>query len=130
MTRQASPVDGGPALDAEWTHDCSGKQDYDADLVQLSTRYWPRGGGFMVLDTRTGAIEGNDARPEIKPSAKAAILLQGVEVAEAEFEGDTEADVKAQVEQWAAAQWRVIYAAVCDAMLAARRATLTGDTEA
>jgi len=105
-----SSAAGGGVLRAEWTHDCQGKQDYDADLVQLSTRYWPRGGGFWALNN--GVIEDNDARPEIKPAATASILVQGEKWVSADFEGETEAEVKAQVEQWAAAQWARIAAAL------------------
>lgn len=39
----------------EWKPDCQGKWNYDCDLVSLSCRYWPRGGGFHTLDTSTGA---------------------------------------------------------------------------
>lgn len=95
-------------LDAEWKPDCQGKQDYDADLVQLSTRYWPRGGGFSIFNTATGEFADNDARPEIKPSAKASILIQGEELASARFEGDDEAEVKAEVERWAQQQFNDI----------------------
>ena len=82
----------------EWTNDCSGKKDYDGDVVRVSSRYWPRGGGFLVFGTN--GLEDNDARPEIKPSAKSHILLGDEELATAEFEGETEAEVKAQVEAW------------------------------
>lgn len=104
-----APVAGGGVL-AEWTHDCGGKQDYDADLVQLSTRYWPRGGGFLVLNN--GVLEGNDARPEIKPAATASILIQGKRWISADFEGETESEVKAHVEKWASEQWVRIVAAL------------------
>lgn len=104
-------------LEAEWTPDCQGKQDYDADLVQLSTRYWPRGGGFHILDTGTRVWAGNEARSEIKPSAHATIYLQDEKLAEANFEGATEAEVKAQVEAWAQQQF--------DQIASALRAALT-----
>ncbi len=86
----------------EWTDDCSGKKDYDADIVRLSSRYWPRGGGFMLLNN--GRIEENDTRPEIKPSAISHILLGDEDLARCEFEGETETEVKAQVEAWATEQ--------------------------
>lgn len=101
---------GVDELDAEWTPDCSGKQDYDADLVSLSTRYWPRGGGFLMFSG--GEFQGNESRPEIKPSAKSSILVMGKEWVSADFEGETESEVKAQVEAWAAAQWDRIRAAL------------------
>lgn len=95
-------------LAATWTPDCSGKQDYDGEIIVLSTRYWPRGGGFFVL--RDGHLENNEARPEIKPSAKASIDLitldehgsrDHVEIVSKHFEAETEAEVKRQVEAWA-----------------------------
>lgn len=102
-------------LRAEWANDCQGKKDYDADLVELSTRYWPSGGGFHVFDrdrTELG-FQGNDLRPGIRPSACASILIgQGVMIlAERTFEADTEDEVKAAVEQWAQEQYdRVVRA--------------------
>lgn len=92
----------------EWTPDCQGKWDYDCKLVHLSSRYWPRGGGFHMLDIGKGTLEGNDARPEIRPSAKSSICIGDLvngpyeELVSADFEGDTEAEVKAKVEAWAA----------------------------
>ena len=35
-------------VSARWTNDCSGKKDFDGRIVDLSTRYWPRGGGFYT----------------------------------------------------------------------------------
>ncbi len=89
-------------IEIEWTDDCSGKKDYDADVVRVSTRYWPRGGGFWEIGP--DGFKGNDARPEIKPSAKSRILLGDEDLATAKFEGDTEAEVKALVEAWVAEQ--------------------------
>lgn len=97
-------------IEIEWTNDCSGKKDYDADLVRLSSRYWPRGGGFMAIID--GRIEENEARPEIKPSAVSSILLGDDELASKKFEGETETEVKAKVEAWASEQIARIEAAV------------------
>lgn len=108
-------------LEAEWKDDCQGKKDYDANLVRLSSRYWPRGGGFHTYDSDTREWCGNESRPEIKPSAHASILLgpytgdvddTGVTLAEAEFEAETEAEVKQQVEQWAQDQFERIVIAL------------------
>ena len=91
----------------EWTPDCQGKWDYDCKLVHLSSRYWPMGGGFHVLNPSNGAWEGNEARPEIRPSARASICIGDLvsgpyeDLISAEFEGDSEAEVKAKVEMWA-----------------------------
>jgi hypothetical protein len=105
-----------PKHAAVWTDDCQGKKDFDAHLVSLSTRYWPRGGGFSVLDSRTGHWEHNEQRPEIEPSANAKIILrlpddEHLVFASAEFRGDTEDEVKARVEAWAEEQFdRVVTA--------------------
>lgn len=91
-------------LAAKWKPDCQGKQDYDAPILEISTRYWPRGGGFHVLDR--GEWQGNESRPEIKPSAHASLLINGgpEALAELEVEADTEAEVKVAVERWAQEQ--------------------------
>lgn len=103
-------------IHAVWTDDCGGKKDYDCDLISLSTRYWPQGGGFFVLDS-TG-FHGNEARPEIKPSAKASLRLGDlcngpyIDLISEEFEGDTEAEVKAKVEEWAQSEYEKLIALV------------------
>jgi hypothetical protein len=102
-------------LRAEWTNDCQGKKDFDGEIVSLSTRYWPRGGGFgLMVRNEAGVleIENNDARPEIKPSAKSSILLDGECVTSEEFDGETFEDVAAQVEAWAKEQHAKIVAAI------------------
>lgn len=92
----------------KWTNDCQGKKDYDGPLVLISCRYWPRGGGFHILDVG-GFRESTD--PSIKPSASAAIHLEHgeqddngfgdyEELARAEFDGETQEEVQRQVEQW------------------------------
>lgn len=100
----------------EWTDDCQGKKDYDPSIVSISTRYWPRGGGFLLFNSHTGEFQENDARPDIRPSATSSLVIdyrQGegedayvdhLDLAVAEFEADTEEEVKAQVEAWAQLQ--------------------------
>lgn len=91
----------------EWKPDCMGKQDYDGTLVSLSCRMYPRGGGFLQVDTWTGETKGNEDRPSIPPEATVSILLgdpccESYEaLATAFFVGETEAEVKALVEKWA-----------------------------
>lgn len=104
-------------LQAEWTSDCQGKQDYDADLLRLSTRYYPRGGGFSIL-TPDHKWQENDARPSIPPGATATIYLQDEPLTSASFEAETESEVKAKVEEWAREQ----FAKVVNAMWAAFKA--------
>jgi hypothetical protein len=113
------------SVPAKWTDDCQGKKDYDGDLVTLSVRYWPRGGGFHVLDTGKGTFEGNEARPQIRPSAHATIYLgstadefydNAVELAKREFDGDTQEEVQRAVEAWALEQYQRIAAALRTAL--------------
>lgn len=103
---------------AKWTDDCQGKKDFDGDVISFSTRYWPRGGGFHI--SRNGSWEGNETRPEIRPSAHVAILLHHGEdddggrdyitLCEDEFEGDTFEEVKAKVEEWCRIEYRALVA--------------------
>lgn len=99
----------------KWTDDCQGKKDYDGRLLSVSTRYWPGvGGGAMTFDTRTGFI--GEAPYGQRPSATAAIVLNygepdqygygdSIDLAKADFEADTEAEVKSQVEAWVQKQF-------------------------
>lgn len=99
---------------AEWTDDCQGKKDFDGELVSLSTRYWPKGGGISMLSRETGWV---DNPFDCKPSAKSSILLRHADgdyviFAQKEFEADTIEAVKAQVEEWAAQQYQRIIKAL------------------
>lgn len=90
---------------AEWTPDCQGKQDYDGSLVEISTRYWPQGGGFHVSGPTGGFRPSIEAFPNIRPSAKSSIVLRHapdeyMELTSRKFEADTEAEVKALAEAW------------------------------
>jgi|GEM_PF-4384321 hypothetical protein len=104
---------------AQWTPDCQGKWDYDGQLVSISSRYWPRGGGFHVYNPGDGRglHPSSDDHPEIKPSANAAIHILCGEpdengrnsdyayLVEKNFEADTEEEVKAAVGVWVAEQY-------------------------
>lgn len=91
---------------SEWKPDCCGKEDYDCVLVSLLCRYYPRGGGFLMFDISSG-FHGNEALPEIRQSATASICIGDTvngpyeDLATEKFDGDTEAEVKANVETWA-----------------------------
>ena len=100
-----------PKVPVLWTPDCQGKWDYDGAFVAISTRYWPRGGGFSVLSAEGFVTNGERG---IRPSAHATLYLGNAtneflddagKLTEIEVEGETEAEVKASVEAWAAAQW-------------------------
>jgi len=116
------PIPDKMSLEAQWTDDCCGKKDYDAPIISLSTRYWPRGGGHFVVTNTPGQpvkIEGNEARPEIKPSATASIMINFAEdvgmdaiLAQHDFEAETFEELKLQVEAWAQQQMDRIVAAV------------------
>jgi len=115
-------------LNAEWTDDCQGKKDFDGGLVRVTTRYWPRGGGFWEVISKPGQpvnIIENDARPEILPSAHCSVQIESMPargcdphgpqtetLADQHFEGETEADVKVQVEEWAQQQVDRVVAAL------------------
>ena len=100
----------------KWTPDCQGKWDYDGPLVSVSTRYWPRGGGFHVVSPEHGWQSSAEIMPHVKPSATSHILLgdgdDAVDLATADFEGDTESEVKEAVERWVASQFEQIRAAL------------------
>jgi hypothetical protein len=97
-------------LDAEWTDDCQGKKDYDGEILSVSTRYWPAGGGFHVFDTREPekGLHLNDYGS--KPSAHCSLLLrdandEDVTLIDKEFEGESFSAVSQQVEAWAQEQY-------------------------
>lgn len=87
------PIPIKPKLHAQWTNDCCGKKSYDAPVIEISTRYWPRDGEF-------------------KPSANSSLIVvfkdggdHGyADLASERFEGESLENVKAQVEGWAQAQ--------------------------
>ena len=95
-------------LNAEWTNDCCGKKDYDGDVLQISTRYWPRGGSCLMLDTAQPELGLHHVDDGSKPSAHSSLLLHGdgdyVTLTEKEFEAETFEEVAAQVEAWAQEQ--------------------------
>lgn len=94
-------------LGINWTDDCSGKKDYDGDLVSISTRYWPSSyqtnglcsAHCSILLLTRGSHESGHART----------------LAQKEFEGPTFVQVAAQAEVWALEQANK----VATAMLAA-----------
>ena len=103
------------SVPAKWTPDCQGKWDYDGDIITVSTRYWGRGGSFWIVESGKGIVNTGEApeRQHIKPSAHSAIHLNYgdgdyVEIVAAEFEGETETEVKAAVEAWVKTQFHWI----------------------
>ena len=98
---------------AKWTDDCQGKKDYDGSLIDISTRYWPRGGGFSVLTAERQWL-GNEARPDVRPSASASLLLRYIDdggdedyidLVEQSFEAETQEEVQRAVEAWVQAKF-------------------------
>jgi hypothetical protein len=104
-------------LDARWTNDCGGKQDFDGPILSLSTRYWPgpEGGSGMVVTADAGRTTIADLPYGPWPSATAEILLhhgdeESITLREESFEAATEQEVKAMVEAWADSQFNDILA--------------------
>lgn len=106
---------------AEWTDDCQGKKDYDGRLLDISTRYWPgpAGGGTMTVDFRTSEFGTLPYGP--KPSAHSSILLRVgppdcngygdyLVWRDADFEAESETEVKVLVEAWVAQQMQEVVA--------------------
>lgn len=114
-------------LNARWTDDCQGKKDYDGPILVVSTRYWPRGGGFWIINNKANSvsIEDDSTRPEIKPSASCSLDIvskqegyapgEHTTIATRDFEGETFEEVSAQVEAWAQAAMNHAVAALCKA---------------
>lgn len=116
--------DSKAAYNLEWIPDCHSKQDYDGTLVSLSCRMYPRGGGFIQVDTKTGEVKENSDRPTIPPEATVSILLGDPcggpyeTLASAYFVEETEEKVKALVERWSAGMIAKVEAAVRQAFSA------------
>ncbi len=54
----STPASG---LQAQWEPDCQGKEDFDCQLVHLSSRLYPRGGGYSVLkDSHLASLDARD----------------------------------------------------------------------
>lgn len=123
--REASNIRGTMSetmqVPAKWTPDCQGKWDYDGRLVSISTRYWPQGGGFhLFADGDFVASADHPMTRGTPPSANCSILLHHGDpddqdyttIIEKGFEGATEAQVKADVEKWAAEQYQRVVKAI------------------
>jgi hypothetical protein len=102
-------------LDADWTDDCQGKKDYDGEILSISTRYWPRGGGFSILQNVPGkslSFEENESRPEIRPSAKSVLVIwhrangerKDIVITSKSFEAETFEQIESEVRDWAQEQ--------------------------
>jgi hypothetical protein len=99
---------------AIWTNDCQGKKSFDGPLLSISTRYWPGpgGGGAMTVNNTSEGVSFGVAPYGRRPRAHSSILLNVGPITEddkegdwitwreAEFEADTEEEVKARVEAW------------------------------
>lgn len=96
--------------DARWTDDCAGKKDFDGDVLSISTRYWPAGGGFFISKDGGKLLPSIEWCPDIKPSATAALMLRlaggrYIDIVAQDFKADTPEEVFAAVEVWATAQF-------------------------
>jgi len=91
-------------------NDCQGKKDYDGNILSISTRYWPAGGGLAVIIPGRGLVENPF---DCKPSARSSLILhysddEYITLTESEFEGETFEDVSKQVELWAQMQMNAV----------------------
>jgi hypothetical protein len=96
-------------LNAKWTNDCQGKKDFDGDIVSISTRYWPRGGGMMILNVDQNGAHWLPPDESIRPHAHSSLLVRHDEseplmLIERHFEGETFEEIALQVEAWAQEQ--------------------------
>lgn len=113
----------------EWKDDCCGKKDYDGQIISISTRYWPRGGGAIIVDSRVGVLP---ADATIRPSATSSLILDFkgtndedyIKIATADFEGETFEEIAAQVEKWTQEQFDKMRAALTVAF-----PRISGDSE-
>lgn len=99
-------------LDAQWTDDCCGKKDFDGDILSISTRYWPAGGGYMVLmNGPDGKIFTESAAIDKSlPHAKSELILrhakgEAIVLTEIDIEGSSFEEVAQKVEVWAKAEF-------------------------
>ena len=112
MTTDTDPI----WHNARWTDDCAGKKNFDGDVLSISTRYWPAGGGFFI--SKGGKLRPSiEVCPDIKPSATAALMLRlaggrYIAIVAQAFKADTPEEVFAAVEVWATAQFNRAIAAL------------------
>ncbi|MBY3432976.1 hypothetical protein HFN89_02130 [Rhizobium laguerreae] len=89
-------TNGEPRYDVKWQDDLQGKKNCDISLVTISCRYYPES------YSQNG-----------KPSCSVSLCLGDEEtIASADLYGDTEAEVKAAAEEWAATTANAIRAAM------------------
>ena len=79
---------------AKWTDDCQGKKDFDGRLVSISTRYWPSNYSKDGRRSANASIVINHGEPDQYGFA------DYLTIAEQDFNGETEEEVKRQVERW------------------------------
>ena len=98
------------AIAAHWTVDCMGKLDFDGPILIIRSRYWPRGGSHLEINTFSPDLMRDGSHPsrqDIKPSAHSEIIIRDREedhdqtIVEEDFEAETEVEVKNQLEAWA-----------------------------
>jgi hypothetical protein len=105
---------------AVWTDDCQGKKDFDGEVVSISTRYWP---GYHTMFDTAEPEKGFQQVRTGGPHAIASLVIrhepiEGEEysewltLAEADFAGETEEEVKGKVEAWVQGQFLRLAAAL------------------
>lgn len=88
---------------ATWTPDCGGKQDFDCELIALSTRYWPGREPYGENPSAHASIRIRHGAPDDQDSEV---------LAELHASGDSEAEVKLQVETWSQEQFQRVVCAL------------------
>lgn len=117
MTNEHTPL----KLAAKWTDDCQGKKDYDGAIIGISTRYWPRGGGFHILQNNYNGtpIFELSTDPAIKPSAHSSLVIwhgephgDYTDLANFSIDGNSFEEIALKIEAWAQAQMDFVVKAV------------------
>ena len=95
MTNREEVLKNFLKVPARWENDCQRKQDYDGDLIRLSTRYYPWTYQKNWYCSAHSAIVFNHGEPDEYGTWDYNVLVEKT------FEAPTEEEVKKMVEEWA-----------------------------
>lgn len=100
----------------EWRNDCQGKKDYDAPILEITSRYWPGeqdGEGRMAIDVEDGTVYrnvpyGGEASAvselEVLYASTEGMSVERLTLARKEFQHYDGEVVRREVERWAQEQ--------------------------